>query len=133
MRDGSTRELKAADANSAFAEFLARYQPSLVILSGTAKGTEYPLDSARVTIGRGPGVDLAFDDEAMSREHVAVEFSSDGFRMRDLSSTNGTFLNGGEVKLAELKHGDKFQAGEHQFQLVIEERANTPVTYVLDS
>lgn len=132
MRDGSTREMKGSDTNAVFAQFLSRCQPSIVILSGAAKGTEHAIDSATLTLGRGPGVDLAFDDEAMSREHIAIEFTSEGFRIRDLGSTNGTLLNGGAVRVGELKHGDRFQVGEHLFQLIIEERQRTPVTYVID-
>ena len=132
MRDGSTREVKGGDTNAVFAQFLSRYQSSIVILSGGAKGTEHAIDSVQLTVGRGPGVDLAFDDESMSREHAAIEFTSEGFRIRDLGSTNGTLLNGGDVRVGELKHGDKFQVGEHLFQLIVEERERTPVTYVID-
>ena len=132
MRDGQTREMEAAGGNAVFAKFISKFQPSIVILSGAAKGTEYPLESERVTLGRGPGVDLAFDDSAMSREHVAVEFGTGGFRLRDLGSTNGTLLNGGAVRVSEIKHKDKFQIGEHLFQLVIEERKDAaPPTYVI--
>jgi pSer/pThr/pTyr-binding forkhead associated (FHA) protein len=131
MRDGQTREMKAAGSNSVFSQFLSKFQASIVILSGAAKGTEHTLDSERVTIGRGPGVDLAFDDSAMSREHAAIEFGSGGFRLRDLGSTNGTLLNGGEVKASELKHKDKFQVGEYLFQFVVEERKNAVPTYEL--
>lgn len=130
MRDGSTRQIQTTDANEAFSRFLAKYQPSLVVLSGVAKGTEYPLDSERTTIGRGPGVDLAFEDTAMSATHAAVEFASDGFRIRDLDSTNGTQVNGSAASVAVLKHGDRLQLGEHQLQFVVEEREAVP-TYEL--
>lgn len=131
MRDGETREIRAEGANAVFAEFLTRYQPTIVMLSGPAQGTEYTLDHARVTLGRGPGVDLAFEDSAMSREHAAIEFVANGFRLRDQGSTNGTLLNGAEVRSAAIKHGDKFQLGEHLFQFVIEERQRQQATYVV--
>lgn len=131
MRDGSTREIEAATGNTVLSEFLSKYLPALVILSGDAKGTEYAIDSGRVTLGRGPGVDLAFDDGAMSRAHVAIEFTNGGFRLLDLGSTNGMLLNGGAAKVGELKHGDKFQIGEHTFQFVVQERRRTP-TYVIE-
>ena len=132
MRDGSTREVKAGRGNTVFSEFLARYQPTIVILSGGAKGTEFALDQPRTSLGRGPGVDLAFDDDSMSREHAAIEFGSHGFRLRDLDSTNGTLLNGGACKLGELKHGDKFQVGDHLFQVIFQERERPPVTFMID-
>ena len=60
-----------------------------------------------------------------------LEFSDCGYRVRDLGSTNGTLLNGSEVKLAELKHGDRLEMGEQAFQFIIEERKRGPKTYVL--
>ncbi len=129
--DGSTREISAAEGNVVFSQFLSRFQPALVILSGNAKGTEYAIDAERVTIGRGPGTDLAFDDQAMSRQHAAIEFGNGGFRLRDLASTNGTKLDGGEIEVADLKHGDRFQVGTHLFQFVVEEREREPATYVI--
>ncbi len=131
MRDGRTREMDAAEGNAIFAEFLRKFQASLVRLAGGPKGTEYAIDREQVTLGRGPGVDLAFDDSAMSSQHAAVEFRSGGFQLRDLGSTNGTLLNGDAVQVGKLKHGDRFQLGEHLFQLVIEERDSDGSTYVL--
>ncbi len=130
MRDGRTREIPTEGGeNSPFAEFLTRFQPSVVILSGSAKGTEFTVDHERVTIGRGPGVDLAFADDSMSREHAALEFTREGFCLRDLESTNGTLLNGGALRVGEIKHGDKFQLGDLQFQFVVEERERRPQAY----
>ncbi len=131
MRDGRTRKMDAAEGNAIFAQFLAKFQVSLVRLAGGAKGTEYVIDREQVTLGRGPGVDLAFDDSAMSCQHAALEFRSGGFQVRDLGSTNGTLLNGDAVQVGELKHGDRFQLGEHLFQIVIEERDSGCSTYVL--
>ncbi len=130
MSDDRTREVKSA-RDSGFSTYLARFQASIVILSGPAKGTEHALDRERITMGRGPGVDLAFDDSTMSRQHAAIEFSNGGFQLRDLESTNGTLLNGGEVKVGELKHRDRFQIGDLSFQFVREEREHDPPTYVL--
>ena len=128
MRDGSPRELKTGD--SVFAKFMTRFQASIVILNGPATGTDCSVDSQRLVVGRGPGVDLALDDSAMSREHAALEFSGKGFRVSDLDSTNGVEVNGSKITACDLKHGDKINIGEHQFQFVIEERGHT-LTHVL--
>lgn len=104
------------------AEYLGRYSPSILILSGREKGTELALDQRRLTLGRGPGVDLAVDDAAMAREHAAIEFGAEGFV---ISSLNGhaVLLNGGEASSARLKDGDRFGLGEHTFQFLCPERA----------
>jgi len=122
MRDGRTRQLESNGAGNGAEEFFGRFRAAIVILSGGASGSEYGLDQSRISLGRGPGVDLAFDDTAMSREHAVVEFYGEGFRIRDLGSTNGVTVNGSSVQVCKLKHGDRFDLGDHRFQYVIEER-----------
>jgi pSer/pThr/pTyr-binding forkhead associated (FHA) protein len=112
-------------------DFFRRFQATLVTLSGTTAGNEYPLTRTPVTVGRGPDVDLAFDDAAMSREHAALELMDDHFRVRDLASTNGLMVNGSPALVAELKHGDRLQIGEHSFQYLVEERRREPKAYDL--
>ncbi len=106
----------------AFAEFLAAFRASLVILSGAARGAELPLDQLRVTLGRGPGVDLCFEDGEMARAHAAIEFSEGCYQIRALAAGKELFLNGGETAAAELKSEDRFRLGGHTFQFLLEER-----------
>ncbi len=96
--------------------FFSQYRVSVILASGPSAGNEYFLKWDRVTLGRGPGVDLAFDDASMSREHALLELWEDTFRIRDLGSTNGVLVNGSPVQVAELKHGDRFALGELIFQ-----------------
>lgn len=130
MRDGSTRKLPAAEGRTPRA-FLDRHQAVLVSTNGPEAGTEYPLERACTRIGRGPGVELSFGDQAMSRQHAAIELAADGFRLRDLGSTNGCLVNGAKVQAADLKHADRIRIGEHEFQLVIAERPPRPRTHLL--
>jgi pSer/pThr/pTyr-binding forkhead associated (FHA) protein len=102
-----------------------------VVLVGVAPGSEFDLDQPKLTVGRGPGVDLAFDDTALSREHGAFEFSDAGFRIRDLGSTNGIQLNDEAVRSATLEHGDRVKMGTHVFQFILEDVTPEPNTYVL--
>ncbi len=122
MRNGDTRQIANCGSGSGAEEFFTRFRAAIVILSGGAAGSEYALDQSQISVGRGPGVDLAFDDAAMSREHAMVEFYGEGFRIRDLGSTNGVVVNGSSVQVCKLKHGDRFDLGEHHFQYVVEER-----------
>lgn len=131
MRDGRTRKLATASGAVAFADWVARWRPTIVVVVGGAEGSEFALDGERTTLGRGPGVTLAFPDDAMSREHAALEFAEDGFRIRDLGSRNGVCVNGADVPAADLKHGDRFQLGEHVFRFLVEERRRPPRTYLL--
>jgi pSer/pThr/pTyr-binding forkhead associated (FHA) protein len=95
------------------------------------EGSEHMLERPCISLGRGPGSDLSFDDDAMSRVHAALEFADGGFRIRDLGSTNGVLLNGGELEVGELKNGDRFQLGRHLFQFLLEKRHREPKTYLL--
>jgi len=131
MQDGRTRKLSAPETPSRRA-FLARHAVTLVIKRGPAAGSEFPIERDATTLGRGPGVELVFDDDAMSREHAAFEAGDDGLRVRDLGSTNGIKVNGHTSLAAELKHGDEVEVGQHAFQVVIEPRSAAPRTYVLD-
>jgi pSer/pThr/pTyr-binding forkhead associated (FHA) protein len=131
MRDGKTRKRASAAGAPRFQEFLDHYVARVMLMSGPGAGTGFPIDRERVLVGRGPGVDRAFDDPAMSRQHAAIEFSGTGFRLRDLGSTNGTLLNGAAVQSAELRHGDRFEIGGRQFVLAIEEREHEPDAYEL--
>jgi pSer/pThr/pTyr-binding forkhead associated (FHA) protein len=115
-----------------FDDYLSRFEPKVVVLSGRVAGQEFPLDQERLTLGRGPGVDVAFDDSAMSRQHAAIEYLDQRFRIVDLDSTNGVTVNGDPVVSSSLGHGDRFQLGTLQFQIVIEEREEDSEAYVLD-
>ena len=50
--------------------------------------------------------------------------SLEGFRVRDIGSTNGIVVNGAQVQIAELKHGDRFELGDHIFEYRQELRAD---------
>lgn len=129
--DIHTRRLDAEPTGRTFEDFLSGHRAALVVLSGVAAGSEFSLDRPKLSMGRGPGVDLAFDDTAMSREHGVLEFSGGEFRIRDLGSTNGIQLNDKPVKSGNLEHGDRVRMGEHVFQFVLEAVTPEPKTYVL--
>lgn len=131
MRDGLTRKLEIGERNSDFARFLAEFRACLVVVEGGVAGSEHEIDRPRTSLGRGPAVDLVFPDPAMSKEHASLEWAGGALRLRDLGSMNGIRVNGAEVQVADLKHGDRFQLGEHVFQLVLEQRRREPRTYVL--
>ena len=133
MRDGQTRKLKTSAIRVRIKDFLVRFQAKIVVVSGAAAGQEFLLDRQRLTLGRGPNVDVVLDDAAMSRQHAAIEYAGAGFRILDLGSTNGVLLNDEPVQAGEIGHGDRFQIGNQRFQLVIEKREDVSETYELPS
>ena len=105
--------MKAASVSRNLSDFLTRYRPALVILTGEARGLEYRLDQPRTALGRGPGVDLALDDESLRTRHALVEFKSGGFVLRQ-ADVEGSAL--------ELKDGDRFHLGALELQFTLEAR-----------
>jgi pSer/pThr/pTyr-binding forkhead associated (FHA) protein len=99
------------------------------MLSGSAQGSEFTLDREQLSVGRGPGVDIAIEDPTVSKQHASIEFSGEGFRIRDLGSTNGISVNGAPSRASSLKHGDCFQVGDVKFQLVVEPCEAEPPVY----
>jgi pSer/pThr/pTyr-binding forkhead associated (FHA) protein len=69
------------------------------------------------TIGRAKGADLILDAALVSRVHCRLEAGKDGVDVTDLSSTNGTFVNGKRVERATLANGDKLKVGRVELTL----------------
>jgi S-DNA-T family DNA segregation ATPase FtsK/SpoIIIE len=132
MHDGSTRKVRREPPTRKPGAFLASHRAVIVTLSGTTAGNEYELENDRTTLGRGPGVDLAFEDTTLSREHAAFEVMGDAMCLRDLGSTNGVSVNGAATLSTELKHGDRIAMGDHQFQFVLETRRRDPKAYEIE-
>jgi pSer/pThr/pTyr-binding forkhead associated (FHA) protein len=132
MQDGCTKKVRQQSGARDTDAFLAHHRAVIVTLAGSTAGNEYVLESKCTSVGRGPGVDLAFDDNAMSREHASFEVRNGAMHVRDLASTNGVHVNGSAVLDAALKHGDRIDLGDHRFQLLIEERQREPKAYRVD-
>lgn len=69
----------------------------LVITSGPKAGTEFPLGSEPVTIGRSGDSSLVIRDDYTSTHHARLMLWHDDWMVQDLDSTNGTFLDGKRV------------------------------------
>nr|WP_185992516.1 DUF3662 and FHA domain-containing protein [Janibacter cremeus] len=78
-------------------------------------GERYPLISAMTVLGRDESADVVLDDPGISRRHCEVRVTQDGPRfvthLRDLGSTNGTFVNGEATDAVRLTEGDRVTAG----------------------
>jgi pSer/pThr/pTyr-binding forkhead associated (FHA) protein len=64
------------------------------------------------TLGRAVGADFIVDAAMVSRVHCRLTLLPDGgLEVRDLESTNGTFVNGQRIETARLAPGDRLQIG----------------------
>jgi hypothetical protein len=78
-------------------------------------GDHYPLLSAITILGRDNTADVILDDPGISRQHTEIRVTSDGphliANIRDLGSTNGTFVNGERITSQRLADGDRVNVG----------------------
>ncbi len=111
-------------------------KPYLTILSGTWVGRTYQLGAGRLLVGRARDSDIALDDEGVSRRHALFVCTPDGkVTVEDLSSTNGTSVDGELIDVYDLQGGEQLQFGSatvFKFELrdSIEERF---VSYLYES
>ena len=84
-------------------------------------GTPVPERTFRIlpgavrTLGRAAGADFVVDAALVSRVHCRFTALADGgLEIRDLDSTNGTFVNGHRIATTRLASGDRMQIGRVQ-------------------
>ena len=78
-------------------------------------GERYPLMGAITILGRDDGADIILDDPGISRRHSELRVTTDGphfvTTIRDLGSTNGTYVNGERITSEHLEDGDRVTVG----------------------
>jgi hypothetical protein len=94
----------------------------LKVVTGESAGSVVPLRrEGAITLGREASSTLVVEDPKASRRHCAIEWAGDGWRLRDLGSANGTWVNGDRVVERRLEPGDLVQIGATVLQLAGEE------------
>jgi len=91
---------------------------SLALIGGSNPGSIYPIVKTITIIGRGE-VDVVIQDVESSRQHAQIELMADRILLRDLNSTNGTFVNDDKISTAELDNHSEFRIGTTVFMLII--------------
>ncbi len=86
--------------------------PTLTIKLGNKEVSSFEIDTS-VIIGRSPDSDIQLDDSSASLTHALIDKEDSDFFIRDLGSTNGTFLNRNKITESELKPGDVIMIGRH--------------------
>jgi diguanylate cyclase (GGDEF)-like protein len=83
----------------------------LVVINGVDLGKKYSLVQSSTLIGRSSKVDIQINEESISRNHAIIENENGEFALRDLESTNGTYVNDRPVREHVLQDGDKIKIG----------------------
>jgi transcriptional regulator with PAS, ATPase and Fis domain len=74
------------------------------VLTGPDKGQQDVIGAEEINIGSLPANDLVLTDSAVSRYHLRIETGTSGFVLKDLDSTNGSFI--GQVRLGQVTVGE---------------------------
>ena len=83
----------------------------LVLLNNEFQSVKNFLISETLTIGRGMHNDIVIQDSFASHEHACISYYRGQYRLTDLSSTNGTYVNGNKVEKEVILHGGNGSAG----------------------
>jgi predicted Zn finger-like uncharacterized protein len=91
---------------------------SLAVIQGVATGQIFPIAKTRTIVGRS-GSDINLDDPEASRQHAALEIVGDVAILRDLGSTNGTWIELDRIEQHELSNQQEFRIGSHVLMFIV--------------
>lgn len=107
-RTPSTLPSAAADSAAAY----------LIVIAGDEIGRRLPLGPSTIEAGRSLACDFSINHESVSRRHARIWWTGPGYRIRDLGSTNGTFVNDEPTIERDLVDGDRIKIGGTVLKLV---------------
>lgn len=109
-------------ARAATFDRFASQEYHLVLINTNDAGKSYPLGQS-LKIGKAPDNDVVIDHPTVSRNHLIVRRQGDQFLVQDLGSTNGTFVDGAQVREGFLRAGALLEVGDVQMRFQPQVRA----------
>ncbi len=91
---------------------------SLAVLQGKDSGRIFPIDRPLVVLGRSDA-DIVLNDPEISRQHAAIEVHGAKVVLKDLGSTNGTFINDVKIAQTEIDNRAEFRVGGTVLMLIM--------------
>ncbi len=88
--------------------------PSLFVIRGRDQGQRFVLEGEELSIGRIAENAVQLHDTEVSRKHALLQAAGDSLVLRDLNSSNGTYVNGEAIRERRLRTGDLLQLGRTQ-------------------
>jgi DNA-binding NtrC family response regulator len=98
------------------------------VVAGPSMGRSFDIDAASspvTRIGKGPACELVLEDPTVSRRHASLSLGEHGVALRDLGSTNGTWVGGTRVVEAWLRSGETLQVGDSVLRIEVEPARST--------
>ena len=90
----------------------------LVEKTGADAGTKHFLTQSVVSVGRHPESDIFLDDITVSRRHAEFIIDDGTYKVKDVGSLNGTYVNRERIEEALLRTGDEVQIGKFKLLFV---------------
>lgn len=95
------------------------HRACLVVIYGDDLGKRIELGGQPLTLGRSSSNGLQLDQESVSRQHCQITLRSNGYELRDLGSTNGTYVNDLQVDACILRDGDQIKVGRTILKFIV--------------
>ncbi|RZL44752.1 MAG: FHA domain-containing protein [Variovorax sp.] len=92
--------------------------PRLIVMSKRGATRQVMLSAARTTLGRDSANTVVIDSVRASRRHAVVVRDGTHVWVRDLNSSNGTFVNEERVNCCRLEHGDVLEVGDFRVRFL---------------
>jgi pSer/pThr/pTyr-binding forkhead associated (FHA) protein len=102
------------EADAAAVDALPAGSALLVVQRGPSAGSRFLLDTDVVGAGRHPESEIFLDDVTVSRRHAEFRRGPNGYRVADVGSLNGTYVNRDRIDEVELQNGDEVQIGKYR-------------------
>ena len=119
QRDAGQGTMAASDAQRLGLLHLPKDKRfSLAVIQGPATGQIFPVHKTRTIIGRSGG-DINLDDPEASRQHAALEIIGEVALLRDLGSTNGTWIELERIDQRQLANQQEFRIGSHVLMFIV--------------
>ena len=113
LTDETTEQVNLQEvANGLLGDINASKKASLVVLAGPDVGRVSHLGEDAFLIGRDPTCHLQLKDESISRFHARIYLDDGQLTVKDLASTNGTYISGKRINESRLNEGDKLLLGQ---------------------
>ncbi len=110
----------------------------LIQLNDGIASTRFLINKPIIKMGRDPGCDISIDDALVSKEHAVIEVVASSakegdveYYVKDLESTNNTFLNEQKITRQQLKNNDIVRIGLNNFKFADDDPSDMAKTRTL--
>ena len=91
----------------------------LVVIYGMELGKKFNLNRAQIIIGRSSKADIQIDQESVSRNHSKIINTGKAILLRDMGSTNGTYVEADRIEQQVLNNQMEFRIGSHVLMFIV--------------